>query len=280
VTDPRKLRPGQLCRLLNSTPLGEVIKQGRLQRHRTQAGLRISNGRHIDLIRYTAWLVQIRHATKPDPKPAAVSDLDEVAKGAAALGSRRQQLTGHGQKLTRKQEEVIAALLTERTYAAAAAKAGVGERTLYRWLLLHDFCIAFEKAKQESVKSAICHLQLGTRPLSEVLLHIALHGKRESDRIRADAAVLDFAMRGLPDANIPGGEPNAGKAPAMNPAEVVQILAARLRQLDAAQLPAAEKLRLTATLADAILRAFSMDELNKRMEALEAVLLSRKDNER
>ena len=111
-------------------------------------------------------------------------------------------------------------------------------------------------------------------------MNIALHGKRESDRIRAAAAVLDFAMRGLPDANIPGGEPNAGKAPAMNSAEVVQILAARLRQLDAAQLPAAEKLRLTATLADAILRALDKDELCKRMEALEAVLFSRKDNER
>jgi len=280
VTDPRKLRPGELCRLLNSSPLGEVINEGQLRRHRTGAGLRVGDGRYVDLIRYAAWLVQNRHATKPDPRPAAVSDLDEVAKGAAALGSRRQQLTGHGQKLTRKQEEVIAALLTERTYAAAAAKAGVGERTIYRWLLHPDICIAFEKAKQESVKSAICHLQLGTRPVSEVLLNIALHGKRESDRIRAAAAVLDFAMRGLPDASIPGGEPNAGKAPAMNPAEVVQILAARLRQLDAAQLPAAEKLRLTATLADALLRALAVDDLSKRTEALEAVLLSRKDNER
>ncbi len=269
MTDPRKLRPSELCRLLNSSPLGEVINEGQLRRHRTGAGLRVGDGRYVDLIRYAAWLVQNRHATKPDPRPAAVSDLDEVAKGAAALGSRRQQLTGHGQKLTRKQEEVIAALLTERTYAAAAAKAGVGERTIYRWRLLPDFCIAFEKAKQESVKSAICHLQLGTRPVSEVLLNIALHGKRESDRIRAAAAVLDFAMRGLPDASIPGGEPN-----------VVQILAARLRQLDAAQLPAAEKLRLTATLADALLRALAVDDLSKRTEALEAVLLSRKDNER
>ena len=37
--------------------------------------------------------------------------------------------------------------------------------------------------------------------------------------------------------------------------------------------------RLTATLADAILRALDKDELCKRMEALEAVLLSRKDKE-
>jgi hypothetical protein len=136
------------------------------------------------------------------------------------------------------------------------------------------------KAKQESVKSAICHLQLGTRPVSEVLLNIALHGKRESDRIRAATAVLDFAMRGLPDAIIPSGEPNAEQAAAMNSGEVVQILAARLRQLDGAQLPATEKLRLTATLTDAFLRAISVDDLNKRMEALEAVLRSRKDDER
>ena len=280
MTDPRKLRPSELCRLLNSSPLGEVINEGQLRRHRTGAGLRVGDGRYVDLIRYAAWLVQNRHATKPDPRPAAVSDLDEVAKGAAALGSRRQQLTGHGQKLTRKQEEVIAALLTERTYAAAAAKAGVGERTIYRWLLLPDFCIAFEKAKQESVKSAICHLQLGTRPVSEVLLNIALHGKRESDRIRAAAAVLEFAMRGLPDANVSNGEPHAEAAARMNTDELVQMLTTRLRQLDAAQLPATEKLRLTATLADALLRALGVDDLSKRMEALEAVLLSRKDNER
>src|SRR5690349_21460622 len=83
VTDPRKLRPGELCRLLNSTSLGEVVNQAQLRRHRTQAGLRVGDGRYVDLIRYAAWLVQIRHATKPDPNPGAVSDLDEVAKGAA-----------------------------------------------------------------------------------------------------------------------------------------------------------------------------------------------------
>jgi hypothetical protein len=65
----------------------------------------------------------------------------------------------------------------------------------------------------------------------------------------------------------------------MNTSEVVQVLATRLRELDAAQLPTAEKARLTATLSDAFLRALSVDDLNKRMEALEAVLRSRKDQE-
>ena len=277
MTDPRKLRPGDLCRLLNSTPLGEVIKPGQLQRHRMQAGLKIGNDRHVDLLRYTAWQVYLRHKTNPDRAPMAFTELSEVAQGAAADGSRWQQMAGHGQKLTRKQEALIAALLTEPTCAAAADKAGVGERTVYRWLLLPDFCIAFEKAKQESVKSAICHLQVGTRPASEVLLNVALHGKRESDRIRAAAAVLEFAMRGLPDANVSNGEPHAEAAARMNTNELVQMLTTRLRQLDAAQLPAAEKIRLTATLGDALLRALAVDDLSKRTEALEAVLLSRKD---
>ncbi len=85
MTDPRKLRPGELCRLLNSTPLGEVINQSQLQRHRTRAGLRVGDARHIDLVRYVAWLVQVRHAPKPEPASAGVIDLEEAALGRLSL---------------------------------------------------------------------------------------------------------------------------------------------------------------------------------------------------
>ncbi|GIW81373.1 MAG: hypothetical protein KatS3mg105_3180 [Gemmatales bacterium] len=66
--DPRRVRPSELCRLLNSTPLGEVINERQLHRHRTRAGLRIGDARHVDLLRYTAWLVHIRHAPRPEPE--------------------------------------------------------------------------------------------------------------------------------------------------------------------------------------------------------------------
>jgi hypothetical protein len=62
ANDPRRLRPSELCRLLNSTPLGEVLSERQLHRHRTRAGNRVGDGRHIDLLRYVAWLVQTRHA--------------------------------------------------------------------------------------------------------------------------------------------------------------------------------------------------------------------------
>lgn len=68
ATDPRNLRPIELCRLLNSTPLGEVINERQLYRHRTRAGLRIGDAKRLDLLRYIAWLIEIRHAPKPECK--------------------------------------------------------------------------------------------------------------------------------------------------------------------------------------------------------------------
>jgi hypothetical protein len=78
-TDPRKLRPSELCRLLNSTPLGEVINERQLHRHRSRAGLRIGDGRHVDLLRYVAWLIEVRHKPRPEPE----GDPYEMAKERA-----------------------------------------------------------------------------------------------------------------------------------------------------------------------------------------------------
>ena len=56
--DPRNLRPADLARLLNSTPLGTVIGERQLYRHRMRAGFRIGDGRRVSLLRYAAWLVE------------------------------------------------------------------------------------------------------------------------------------------------------------------------------------------------------------------------------
>lgn len=69
ATDPRKLRPSELCRLLNSTPLGEVINERQLHRHRTRAGMRIGDARFVDLLRYVAWLIEVRHAPREESDP-------------------------------------------------------------------------------------------------------------------------------------------------------------------------------------------------------------------
>jgi len=271
ATDPRKLKPGELCRLLNSTPLGEVISEGQLRRQRSRAGLRIGDGKCIDLVRYVAWLVQHRHTPKTETTNAATVDLAEAAIGAAALGSAAE-----GRGLTSKQEGGIAALLSQPTHVAAAALAGVSESTLYRWLQVPAFRAAYRQARRELVEAAIGRVQAAAGQAVEVLVSIAHKGRRDGDRVRAAVAILDHAHRGLAESGTLHGEPTGvGKGP-MGTADVVQLLATRLRVLDSTPLPAAEKARLTATLADTLLRAISVDVIDQRLEALQAVLGGRK----
>jgi hypothetical protein len=264
---------------LNSTSLGEVINARQLKRHRERAGLRIGDARHVDLLRYTAWLLQLRHASKPvsEKEPPSTVSWEEAAEGAAALASTGKQLAGHGQKLTRKQESVIAALLTEPSYAAAAAKAGVGERTLYRWMHLPGFRAAYQQARREVVEFTIGRAQAASGQAIETLRDVTRNGRRDSDRVRAAIALLDYALRGLRDADILHGEQQTVTNAPMDPGDVVQMLTVRLRQLDAADLPSSLKARLTVTLADALLRAIGVDVLDQRQEALQSVLLDRKE---
>jgi hypothetical protein len=68
--DPRNLRPSELAQLLNSTPLGEVIGERQLRRHRTRAGMRVASATdsaRVDLIRYVAWLVQEHRRLSAEP---------------------------------------------------------------------------------------------------------------------------------------------------------------------------------------------------------------------
>ncbi|MCP4301072.1 MAG: hypothetical protein GY783_10845 [Gammaproteobacteria bacterium] len=89
--NPRQLRPSECCRLLNSTSLGEVINERQLHRHRTRAGTRIGDGKHVDLLRYTAWLVEERHRPRPadegDPY-ARLKDKARERNAAIALAGR------------------------------------------------------------------------------------------------------------------------------------------------------------------------------------------------
>ena len=91
ASDPRRLRPSELCRLLNSTPLGEVINDRQLYRHRTRAGNRVGDGKHIDLLRYVGWLVQTRHTTRHEPDGDSYERMKDRARArnaALALAGR------------------------------------------------------------------------------------------------------------------------------------------------------------------------------------------------
>ena len=56
--NPRKLRPAELLRVLNSSGQGAALTEQRLRRHRNQAGYSIGDNATVDLFRYAAWLTQ------------------------------------------------------------------------------------------------------------------------------------------------------------------------------------------------------------------------------
>ncbi len=78
--DPRNLKPADLARLLNSTPVGTVLDERQLYRHRMRAGFRIGDGRRVDLFRYVAWLIE----ELAKPKVEKVRDYEAVKEAAAA----------------------------------------------------------------------------------------------------------------------------------------------------------------------------------------------------
>ncbi len=91
--DPRKLRPAELARLLNSTPLGEVAKPHTVYRHQNLAGYRIGDGKRIDLIKYVAWLAVARHIRRPEETTASMPGYEGM-KAAAAERNRRLSAQG------------------------------------------------------------------------------------------------------------------------------------------------------------------------------------------
>lgn len=63
------LRIKETCLVLNSTPLGQVLSERQLMRHRVRAEHRFSVGKKVNLLKYVAWLVQERH--EPTSRRAA-----------------------------------------------------------------------------------------------------------------------------------------------------------------------------------------------------------------
>ena len=73
-------------------------------------------------------------------------------------------MAGHGEKFGRKKEEAIAALLTQRNVEEAARVAGIGTRTLLRWLKIPEFDAAYRQARRAAFAQTIARLQQGSSP--------------------------------------------------------------------------------------------------------------------
>src|SRR5688572_30334872 len=101
-----------------------------------------------------------------------------------------------GPRMTHRQQAVIAALLTEQTQEAAAAKAGVPARTVRRWLQDPAFEAAYRSARREVLERTVARLLSLTGQALEAL-EGALNAKDTKDRIRAATVILDRALKGV-----------------------------------------------------------------------------------
>jgi hypothetical protein len=97
-------------------------------------------------------------------------------------------------KLNRKQQKLIAAMLTEPTLAAAAEKAGISPATLYRWQRSPEFQAAYQAASRQVVDRSLARLQRSSDAAVDALERNLRCG-RPAAEIRAALGILDQVGR-------------------------------------------------------------------------------------
>lgn len=105
-------------------------------------------------------------------------------------------MKGHGEKLSRKQEQAIAALLSADTIKAAAASCGISEVSLWRWMQLPEFQAQYRQARRQVVERAVSELQAATGEAVETLRR-NLHCENAAVEIRAAQIIIEQAVKGI-----------------------------------------------------------------------------------
>lgn len=104
---------------------------------------------------------------------------------------------GHGNKLSRKKEQAIIALLEAPTVKEAAEMVKINPATLYKWMALPEFEEAYREARHRAMGEAIARLQQASSEAVDTLRDVM--GDQEAtpaSRVTAARAVLELGMRG------------------------------------------------------------------------------------
>ena len=107
-------------------------------------------------------------------------------------------MIGPGSKFTRKKEEAIAALLTQRNIEEAAKSIGIGTQTMLRWLKIPEFEKSYREARRAAYSQATARLQQATGAAVATLLKIMVEtSSPPSVRVRAADSVLNHAKQAI-----------------------------------------------------------------------------------
>jgi len=109
-------------------------------------------------------------------------------------GNRAPVEKGHGEKISRKIPDAIAALLSQPTMAKAAKLAGVSESTLWRWMQDRDFQRAYREAQDKVFDGSLGALQGATTAAVAALKRNLTCGSPTAE-VGAARTILDFTMK-------------------------------------------------------------------------------------
>ena len=95
-------------------------------------------------------------------------------------------------------EEAIAALLSQRNVDEAARTAGIGTRTLLRWMKDPEFDKAYRQARRAAFGQCTARLQLASSAAVSAVLKIMVdQSAQASTRLRAADIVLAHAAKAI-----------------------------------------------------------------------------------
>jgi hypothetical protein len=107
-------------------------------------------------------------------------------------------MKGHGTKFTRKMEEAVVAMLTQRNIEEAARSVSVSPATLMRWQKLPEFKKAFREARRDAHAQSIARLQQATSAAVSTLLKVMVDPSTPaSTKVRAADSVLDHSAKAI-----------------------------------------------------------------------------------
>jgi hypothetical protein len=107
-------------------------------------------------------------------------------------------MSGHGEKLGRKKEAAIAALLTQRSIEDAARAVTISGKTLRRWMKLPEFQVEYLQARRDVLLQTNARIQQNSGAAASVQLKLmADPNTPASVRARTSQFLLEYASTSL-----------------------------------------------------------------------------------
>ena len=107
-------------------------------------------------------------------------------------------MSGHGEKISRKKQQLIGALLQYPTVREAAVVVGISESSAHRWLKEPVFRSHYKEARRHILDFSIAQVQKITTEAVQVLREILLDADAPANsRISAIKVIMDISIKGL-----------------------------------------------------------------------------------